>query len=205
MKIESSPRPDDESRASWRALIRSSLPEGEQYDFDRREFVPCFTCSSAPGAPSLCRGCLANRQSISELHERQQELLATIVRVTNETPFSDEAADALKQRGALVAEVGTAKASAAEYQRQLRERIHVDAIWLRTDLIPEADKRQDRDPADQPQILRVLALVDGQWRVAIEYTVEATGSMISHISEGHALGNKPIDPLTTLDPHAENR
>lgn len=118
MKIEPSSRPEDESRASWRALIRNSLPEGERYDFDRREFVPCFTCSSAPGAPSLCRGCLANRQTVSELRERQQELLSTIVRVTNETPFSDEAKDALAQRGAMLAEIGTLKARVQELENE---------------------------------------------------------------------------------------
>lgn len=50
---------------------------------------------------------------VEKLRTRQQELLATIVRVTNETPFADEAADALKQRGSLVAEIGTLRAKLA--------------------------------------------------------------------------------------------
>ena len=50
---------------------------------------------------------------LDRLRARIQELLATIVRVTNETPFSDEAKDALEQRGKLIAEVGTLKAKIA--------------------------------------------------------------------------------------------
>lgn len=50
---------------------------------------------------------------------RQQELLATIVRVTNETPFSDEAKDALEQRGKLVAEIGTLKSKTAELEAEI--------------------------------------------------------------------------------------
>lgn len=49
-----------------------------------------------------------------KLQKRQQELLATIVRITNETPFVDEAADALKQRGVLLAEIGTLRRQLAE-------------------------------------------------------------------------------------------
>ena len=69
LEVVPAPRPDVDNRESWRALIASSLPEGEQADFAAHEFVPCYTCSIAPGAPSLCRGCLANRQTIAELRE----------------------------------------------------------------------------------------------------------------------------------------
>jgi len=55
------------------------------------------------------------------LTARQQELLATIVRVTNETPFADEASDALRQRGALLAEIGTMRASLAATKSALKE------------------------------------------------------------------------------------
>jgi hypothetical protein len=64
-----------------------------------------------PHAP--CDACLANVREIDRLNERQQELLATIVRVTNSTPFSDEAKDALDQRGKLVAAIGTLRSQLA--------------------------------------------------------------------------------------------
>lgn len=53
---------------------------------------------------------IALLDEVERLLERQQELLGTIVKVTNETPFADEAKDALKQRGALMAEIGSLKA-----------------------------------------------------------------------------------------------
>lgn len=58
------------------------------------------------------------RAEVESLKARQQELLATIVRVTNETPFSDEAKDVLEQRGKLVAEVGTLKERVTDWKRQ---------------------------------------------------------------------------------------
>ena len=72
----------------------------------------------------------------------------------------------------------------------------VKAIWLRTDPVPEADLLPGVDPSEQPQILRVCVMIDGNWRVAIEYKIEPTGQLISHIAEGHALDRKPIDPVT---------
>ena len=50
------------------------------------------------------------------LEARVQELLATIVKVTNETPYPDEIRGALEQRGTLLAEVGTLKARVAELE-----------------------------------------------------------------------------------------
>lgn len=54
-----------------------------------------------------CTNCELLRKECDALKIRQGELLATIVRVTNETPFADEAKDALAQRGILLAEIGT--------------------------------------------------------------------------------------------------
>lgn len=81
MKIENAPRPETDDRKTWRAMISASLPEGEQADFEAREFVPCRTCSTAPGCPSLCRGCLANRQTIAELREARQKQLDLLRRL----------------------------------------------------------------------------------------------------------------------------
>lgn len=52
---------------------------------------------------------------------RVAELHQAMIRVSNETPFADEAKDALAQRGVLVAEVGTLKARVLEL-----EEIHAD-------------------------------------------------------------------------------
>jgi hypothetical protein len=95
MKIEEAPRPEDDSRANWRALITASLPEHEQRDFERHEFVPCYACSSKPGSPSLCRGCLANRQTITELQEQR---------------------DAFKRKGAETSELARRAAAQAAHE-----------------------------------------------------------------------------------------
>lgn len=69
-RVVSAPRPvDDHDRERWRETIAESLPKHELREFGERQFVPCYTCSVAPGCPSLCRGCLANRQTIAELRE----------------------------------------------------------------------------------------------------------------------------------------
>lgn len=54
------------------------------------------------------------RQEVERLTARQQELLATIVRISQETPLVEEVKEALEQRGKLLAEIGTLKAMVAE-------------------------------------------------------------------------------------------
>jgi hypothetical protein len=54
------------------------------------------------------------------LKARQQELLATIVRLTNETPYPEEVKTALEQRGALLAEIGTLRAKLAQLKPDKR-------------------------------------------------------------------------------------
>lgn len=60
----------------------------------------------------------AERRTLKAENERlvarQQELLATIVRVTNETPFADEIKGWEAQRSAMIAEVGTLRAEVDE-------------------------------------------------------------------------------------------
>lgn len=60
-------------------------------------------------------------EEIERLKTRRDELLATIVRISQETPLPEEVAEALNQRGALVAEVGTLRARVAELERQLKD------------------------------------------------------------------------------------
>lgn len=57
------------------------------------------------------------RDELARKNTRIEELLAAMVRLTNSTPFSDEAKDALEQRGKLVAEIGTLKQRVAELER----------------------------------------------------------------------------------------
>lgn len=99
IKIDPAPRPeDDTSRASWRRLIAASLPEGDQADFEAREFVPCRWCSTAPGSPSLCRGCLANRQTITELRETRDAQLKLLVGVHRALKGAAHEASCLESR-----------------------------------------------------------------------------------------------------------
>lgn len=48
---------------------------------------------------------------VDRLKERQQQLLATIVRLTNEVPFPDEIKGWQEQRAKLIAEIGTLRAA----------------------------------------------------------------------------------------------
>lgn len=57
---------------------------------------------------------------IAALEARQQELLATIVRVTNETPFPDEVKGWTEQRAKMVAEIGTLRSGLREACALLR-------------------------------------------------------------------------------------
>ena len=51
---------------------------------------------------------------------RIAELNALVVKITNETPYPDEAKDALAQRGKLVAEIGTLKNRVAKLEGENR-------------------------------------------------------------------------------------
>jgi hypothetical protein len=59
----------------------------------------------------------AAESRVAGLEARQQELLQTIVRLTNETPFPDEIKGWEAQRAAMVAEVGSLRARVAELER----------------------------------------------------------------------------------------
>lgn len=58
---------------------------------------------------------------IAALELRRDELLATIVRLTNETPFPDEIKGWESQRRAMIAEVGTQRARIATLESALRD------------------------------------------------------------------------------------
>ena len=77
------------------------------------------------------RGLLAQlaeeRAEVERLQVRQQELLATIVRVTNETPFPDEIKGWQAQRSAMTAEIGTLRSALREATDDTAEQI---ADWV---------------------------------------------------------------------------
>ena len=92
------------------------------------------------------------RGQVEALKLRQSELLATIVRLTNETPFSDEAKDALEQRGKLVAEVGTLRSEVARMEERETKRAE---IMRRRDA--EYDRRADELRAENERLKALLA------------------------------------------------
>ena len=61
-----------------------------------------------------CENCEAQKK-------RVQELLQTIVRLTNETPYPDEVKDALAQRGTLLAEIGTLKSRLSALEMRIAD------------------------------------------------------------------------------------
>lgn len=71
------------------------------------------------------------RTAVAALEIRQHELLATIVRVTNEMPFPDEIKGWTGQRAKMVAEIGTLKARVAELESAIaadKERVRAVVI-----------------------------------------------------------------------------
>lgn len=60
-----------------------------------------------------------DRKQIEKLETRQQELLATIVRLTNETPFPDEIKGWEFQRAKMLTEIGTLRSRVAELDTAL--------------------------------------------------------------------------------------
>ncbi len=84
----------------------------------------CYACASMYGlsrptaAEIRASGVVDAAARIAVLEQRQQELLALILRLTNETPFPDEVKDWVAQRAALVAQVGSLRARVAELERR---------------------------------------------------------------------------------------
>lgn len=89
---------------------------------------------------------------IDRLRDRQQELLATIVRVTNETPYPDEVRGWESQRAAMLAEIGTLRAQlrARELTDAERETLRWTRMWL--------DGKDDGDT--RQSIAKSLAVID---------------------------------------------
>ena len=57
-------------------LVEADRPENEDFSFQHAdhvgEFIECDTCREKPGSPTLCQGCLHNREVIGELKRRQK-------------------------------------------------------------------------------------------------------------------------------------
>ncbi len=73
--------------------------------------IPVWMSEGQTDHPAeLARGVLDLITEVARLEARQQELLAAMVRLTNETPFADEA----NQVPTLIAKIGTLKAALRE-------------------------------------------------------------------------------------------
>jgi hypothetical protein len=79
---------------------------------------------------------------IDRLEARQQELLATIVRLTNETPYPEEIKGWVEQRAKLIAEIGTLKATIAERD--------ADIVRLREALAAQGVVTSNRSANEKP-------------------------------------------------------
>jgi chromosome segregation ATPase len=66
-------------------------------------------------------------RDLERMQSRQQELLATIVRLTNETPFPDEIKGWQDQRAKMVARIGTLESLVADLRTPMNED-RIDAI-----------------------------------------------------------------------------
>lgn len=71
--IVSANRPAEDNPETWRKYLAGRLvyesggSNIRKNDFLNRKFVECDSCANKPGSPSLCAGCLANRNTISSL------------------------------------------------------------------------------------------------------------------------------------------
>lgn len=200
------------------------------------DFTECATCAAQPGSPSQAtallqaketeRMILAGIEEASEerdaaraesvrLQTRVDELLATCVRLTQETPFPDEFKDWQATRAAMTAEVGTLRARVAEIERDAeqhklvmpREPFDVrcaDALADEVAVLVIRKVIDSRSPAadalldyrNPPQTLRAerLATADDlatRWcEVAVVAEIE-TARRIAHWIEGYE--DEPID------------
>jgi hypothetical protein len=71
-------------------------------------------------------------QEITKLETRRDELLAMVAKLSQAVPLESEVAEALNQRGALLAEIGTLKATIAEHEllfaQALNDRVFLDDV-----------------------------------------------------------------------------
>jgi len=79
--------------------------------------VICAALALATEVVELVKDVKHWTEKSESLAKRQDELLATVVKVSRENPYPDEVKGWIDQRGKLVAEVGTLKARIAELER----------------------------------------------------------------------------------------
>lgn len=121
------------------------------------------------------------------LQARQQELLATIVKVSNTTPFADEAKDALEQRGKLLAEIGTLRSEVEAHRRTLDEKL---GAWQVSKELGDARWEARRLTE---QLAAMTAARDELARIAAigESRSDVSGSQLSRIAELKKVGGSP--------------
>lgn len=113
-------RPDDD--AGYDRLVYVSAGD-ECDDYEIAEQLEQHVAEPIARMLNTVPALLAHVEQLAKerdaLATRRDELLAAMVRVANETPFADEAKDALAQRGKLIAEIGMLKAKLADAHEQL--------------------------------------------------------------------------------------
>jgi uncharacterized coiled-coil DUF342 family protein len=144
--------------------VASPAPSLE-HDLDRA-LIETLELQDAVAARDAALDACAAR--IAKLLARRDALLATVARISQETPLPDEVRNALEQRGALLAEVGTLRAEVTAVRREasmLIEGLHdVTADrdhWRRT-----AETEIDGRSADLEEIARLTEERDAWQRAA---------------------------------------
>lgn len=85
-------------------LARQVLANGESLDMDvRTEYV----FSASRNVRLLAVAVISLTEQLAAKDVRQQELLALVAKISQSTPLDSEVAEALNQRGVMLAEIGT--------------------------------------------------------------------------------------------------
>lgn len=124
------------------------------------------------------------RTRVGELEARRDELLALVAKVAQETPLADEVADALNQRGVLLAAIGTLR-------NELRDKAQTVAVLraelarLKLDHQIEAAQREMETPKTWAPLEPTLqaAAKAGEDRLVplvrelVDYAIDAAATM----------------------------
>lgn len=101
--------------------VLDAVREDEEWPspFDMEPYAPFgYRGSDADTATfRFAQDLVAANAEIERLRTRQQELLTTLVRITNETPFPDEVKNWIAQRAKLLVMIGSLRAELAEAKR----------------------------------------------------------------------------------------
>lgn len=162
-------------RIARRILVMGDEMSDEDFDCDDVDF--------------LCKGVVA-------LETRRDDLLALIARISQTTPLDSEIADAIAQRGAMLAEIGTLRAQNKEFHR----------AWFGIDgeLTPEMLSKE-RDAAEAITLeLATAEIVNGRLlaELAEHYPVSITGRALCADEAKMSDLREIIDAIGNAEPAA---